>query len=339
MDAVLDRAQPRVPNFGGDVGLAQVDEHHDRTVEQPRRVGDALSGDVGGGSVDGLEHGVFGPDVRRAAHADRPGDFGCDVGDDVAIEVERADHVQPLGARGDQRRADVDDLVLVLDVGILLRHLVEDPVEETIGLLHDVVFRHTRHLLATVGTCVLERIPDDALAAWTRDQLERLNDFVRLLVLDSGVQVLFVLAHDHHVEQRIRRLDIRRVCFDRTHVGEHRQALAQRHVEALVAPTAGSRDRSLEEHARLGEALPRAVGDAAFLACEVHLFADFDHVVFEIGACRVEDAEGGVHDFGADAVSFGDCNLGAHSERMGSGKGKCKIAERTSHPREKPLPT
>jgi len=44
-------------------------------------------------------------------------------------------------------------------------------------------------------------------------------------------------------------------------------------------------------------------------AVPVDLLADLDHVVREARARGVEDAEGGLHDVGADAVAVGDRDL------------------------------
>ena len=48
-------------------------------------------------------------DIGRGRQPDRTGDLGCDVADDVAVEVRRDDHIEVAGRVGEARRADVDD--------------------------------------------------------------------------------------------------------------------------------------------------------------------------------------------------------------------------------------
>ena len=66
-------------------------------------------------------------------------------------------------------------------------------------------FDHAGDLPAAVAARVLEGVADDPLAARAGDQLEALEDLVGLAVLDAGVQVFLVLAHDHHVHPRVLR--------------------------------------------------------------------------------------------------------------------------------------
>ncbi len=68
-----------------------------------------------------------------------------------------------LGLGGHPGRADVDDLVLGAQVGVLRRHPVEDLVEQAVGDLHDVVLGHAGDLAAAVSPGVLESVADDGL--------------------------------------------------------------------------------------------------------------------------------------------------------------------------------
>jgi hypothetical protein len=138
-------------------------------------------------------------DVGAAGEADRARDLRGHVGEDVAVEVRQDHDVERLGGVGQLGGADVDDPVLGLDLGVLGSDLLEHLVEETVGHLHDVVLGEAGDLLAVVAAGVLEGVADDALAAGSADELEALVDLVGLAVLDAGVEVLFVLADDHHV--------------------------------------------------------------------------------------------------------------------------------------------
>ena len=61
-----------------------------------------------------------------------------------------------------------------------------------------------RDLLAAVAARVLERVDDDPLAAESRDDRDRLSRSAARIdvVLDTGIQVFGVLAHDHEVDAR-----------------------------------------------------------------------------------------------------------------------------------------
>ena len=72
-------------------------------------------------------------------------------------------------------------------------------------------------------------------AARPRDQLDARRHFRRKLVFDSGIQVLFVFAHDHHVHIRVLRLDERVIGDARPHVGILAKGLARGDVQALEA--------------------------------------------------------------------------------------------------------
>src|SRR5204863_352660 len=74
VDSVLDRLQPRVVHARGDLGLADVNEHHHRREQQAGRVGDVLSRAPRRGTVDRLEHRAAIANVRRSGQADGAGD-------------------------------------------------------------------------------------------------------------------------------------------------------------------------------------------------------------------------------------------------------------------------
>ena len=103
----------------GDLGLADVHEHHHGAEQQARGVRQVLAGAARRRAVDGLEHRAVLADVGRAGEADRARDLRRDVGEDVAVEVRHHDDVEGLGRVGQLGRADVDDPVLLLDVRVL----------------------------------------------------------------------------------------------------------------------------------------------------------------------------------------------------------------------------
>jgi hypothetical protein len=76
-------------------------------------------------------------------------------------------------------------------------------VEKPVGQLHDVVFREAGDLAAAVRFGVLEGVAHDLFGAGARDELKALVDLIGLAVLDTGVEVLFVFADDHHVHHGV----------------------------------------------------------------------------------------------------------------------------------------
>jgi hypothetical protein len=144
--AVFQRAQPGVVDPGRHLGLADVHQHHHRAQQQAAGVGNALARDVGRAAVDGLEHGHVFADVGAARQAHAAGHLGRDVAQDVAVQVGRDDHVEQLGPGGQPCCADVDDHVIGLDLRVFDPNLVENPVEQAIGHLHDVVLGHAGDL-------------------------------------------------------------------------------------------------------------------------------------------------------------------------------------------------
>ena len=197
------------------------------------------------------------PILAEPASPTEPGDLRGHVGENVAIEIGHHDHVERFRRIGHLGRADVHDPVLVLDVRILRGDFVEDLVEQAVGHLHDVVFGEAGDLLAVVAARVFERVADDLFAARPRDQLEALHDFRAELVLDARVEILFVLAHDHHVHVGMLGVDERMIGNARPHVGVEAQRLARGDVEALEAAALRGGDGRFRETLWCGAGIPR----------------------------------------------------------------------------------
>ena len=76
--------------------LAEVAEHQHGAEDQRRGIGEAFAGDVGGGAVDGFEHGDAVADVGAGREAEAADQAGGEVGDDVAEQVFHHHHVERL---------------------------------------------------------------------------------------------------------------------------------------------------------------------------------------------------------------------------------------------------
>ena len=177
-------------------------------------------------------------------------------------------------------------------------------MKQTVGLLHDVVLREAGDLLAIVAARILEGVAHDLLRARARNELEALHDFVGLLVLDAGVEILFVLAHNHEIHLRMLGVDVGVVRNARANVGVEAERLAGRDVEALEAAALRRRDRRFEEHFGASQRIPGAGFDADAHAALIDLFADFDGFDVESGARFFQNVKRGRHDFGADPIAM-----------------------------------
>ena len=127
--------------------------------------------------------------------------------------------------------------MFIRDFGILGGDLVEDPMKETIGHLHDIVFGEAGNLLAAMFPRELEGVAHDLLAAWTRNQLEALHHIRTELVFDTGVKVFLVFPHDDHVHGRMLGLDEWVIRDARPNVGVEAEALARGDIQAFESAT------------------------------------------------------------------------------------------------------
>ena len=200
-------------------------------------------------------------------------------------------------------------------IWVLGADLFEDPVEETVADLHDVVFGEAGDLLSVVAQRVLEGVANDLFTARPGDQLQALSDLGGLLVLDSRVKVLFVLPDDDEIHARVLGFDKRRVRDAGSDVGVQTQRLARRDVQALVAAALRRRDRGLEKHPRSPQGIPGRRLDARRDASPIDLFADLDDLRLDARPGTLQDFQGRGHDLRADAVTIGDSdrNVLAHA--------------------------
>ena len=165
---------------------------------------------------------------------------------------------------------------------LLLDQLVAPVAEGALGELHDVALVHQGHAAAAVVEGVLDGPADQALGAGDAhgldadagiradlrahlrvQELDDLRGFGRaLLPFDAGVDVLGVLAEDHHVQPL-------RLLHGRGHAGEvaHRahadvevQQLAQGDVQAADAAADRRGERALDGDVELADGVERVLG-------------------------------------------------------------------------------
>ena len=141
------------------------------------------------------------------------------------------------------------------------------------------------------------------------------GDFGAELVLDAGVQVLFVLADNHQIHVGMPGVHERVVGDAGADIGVLAEGLAGGDVEALEAAALRRGDGSLEEDVGPQQGFPGARFDPRGVAAQIDLFSDFNGFDLERGARGFQNLERGVHDFGTDAISMGNCDgsLGGHN--------------------------
>ena len=164
---------------------------------------------------------------------------------------------------------------------------------------------------------VFEGIADDLLGAGQAQDLEALVHIGGLAMLDTGIEVLLVLAHHHHIHVRMHRSHEGVITAAGSHVGEEAEGLSDRNVQALVPAALRRGDGTFEEDGVAAQGVPRLSRDAATVAAEVDLLAHIDVLVGEVAVRGFEDAENGIGDLGPDAIPLGNGDGMLHFSFMG----------------------
>ncbi len=116
--------------------------------DQRGRVGDVAPGDVGGGAVGRLRHGVVEAGVERAAQAKAAGEFGGEVREDVAEHVGGDDDVEAGGIAHHVGHHGVHQDLVDREAGILRRRGAADVQEHAIRYAQHIGLVHHREVLA-----------------------------------------------------------------------------------------------------------------------------------------------------------------------------------------------
>ena len=193
-----------------------------------------LPGDVRRAAVHRFEHADVGAEIRRADDAEAADQPGAQIRDDVAVEIRQHQHVELLGVHHQLHARGVDDPLVVGDVDVLARGAADAVEEQPVAQLHDVRFVDRGHLLPPVPPRVLEREVRDARRRLLGDDLQALDHARHDLVLEAGVEILGVLAHDDQVDALEARVDAGQVP-DRPQVRVQIERLAQPDVHAREA--------------------------------------------------------------------------------------------------------
>ena len=250
---------------------AQVTKHHLGRENQRTGVHFVQPSVFGRSAVGGLKHGVFVRDIGARCDTDATDLRRQGVGDIVAIQIQRGDDVvfgRPQQNLLQKRIGDGvldDDAVGQLHPRPAIEHFGAELVlgqrvgpitEATLGELHDVALVDDGHALAAIVDGVLDSRSHQSLRALTRHRLdadaggvgktdllhthlglqegdELLRALGLRLPLDTGVNVLGVLAEDDHIGlgRILKRARHALEVLHRAHALVEIEFLAQRDVE------------------------------------------------------------------------------------------------------------
>src|SRR4051794_14157474 len=98
-----------------------------------------------------LAHVCAGHDSKTADQA------GCEIGNDISIQVRQQKYVESLRTDYELHRSIVYDQFLVANLWKLSRRFPAATQKQTIRELHDVRLMDRGYLLAPILCCVLER--------------------------------------------------------------------------------------------------------------------------------------------------------------------------------------
>ena len=287
-------------------------KHLNCPEQESRRVGNTLAGNHGRRAVNGFKHSAFFTNIGRTRKPYRTCNFCSDIRNDVAVKVERYDYFKILRGIGKFGCADIDDPVVVGDVRVFCSNFVKDFSEQTIGLLHDVVFGKTSYLIASVEFSVFKCIADDLLTTWAANEFEALHYFIGLLVFDACIEVFFVFTNDHQIHFRMLCRHIRMQTKARANVGIQAQKLARRHIQALVTPTLRRGYWRLQKYFIASDGIPSFRTNTGGIASQINLLTYLNFVVSQLGTCCFQNRKRCLHNFWPNAISFCDRNTCHH---------------------------
>lgn len=227
----------------------------------------------------------------------------ANVGQDTTVQVGHDHDVELLGLGDALHGGVIDNHIVGLDGRVLLGGLVEGRAEETVGQLHDVGLVDTGDLLAVVGQSEAEGELGNTLRLGAGDDLERFDDTLDTLVLQTRVFTLSVLTDDAHVDTLVAGL-VAGDVLDQRDGGVDVELLSHGDVEGLVARSLeGSVQDTLQ--AQL-VAAQRRDGLLEHLLCRLRAVVqtrDIDLLPLDGHVVGLEDGLDTLRNFGTDAVT------------------------------------
>lgn len=215
-------------------------QHHDTAQKQGSRVGKTLTGDIGGGTVNGLEDRALVTNVTGGGQTKTTNQTGAHIGQNVTVQVRHdKDLVVVRGGVSDDLQARVvQQLSVELDLGEVLGDVTGSVQEQTVGHLHNGGLVHNADLLLVDGLGVLEGETENTLGGLLGDKLDALDNTVDNNVLDTRVFTLGVLTDQNGVNTIVGGL-VAGNGAARTDVGEQVEGTTESQVKRDVTLTDG----------------------------------------------------------------------------------------------------
>ena len=212
-----------------------VTQHHGSGQDQRSGVGLVLALDVETDvTASRLENGNVATHVASRNDTRATNKTSTNVGEDTSVQVGHNHDVKLLRARDALHGGVVDDHVVGLEGRVVLTDLLDGVAEETVSQLHDVGLVDAGDLLAVVGERKGESELGNALRLLAGDDLERLDDAVDRLVLETRVLALCVLTDDAEVDVLVAGL-VAGDVLEKDDRGVDVELLAKSDVEGAVA--------------------------------------------------------------------------------------------------------
>src|SRR5262249_32845983 len=213
----------------GDPAFAQVLQHQHRTLEQCSRICDSASGDAGSSPVNRFEDGDLFANVCAGRNAQPAHESSSKIRDDVSVKVLQQQNIKLVGVDHELHAGVVYDQIVCFDIRIVFGNFPETVQEQVVGHLHDVRLMNGGDLLAAFLPGVFKREFGDASRRAISDDLQAFHDSGNDFVLESGVKVFSVLAHDDEINVIVASLDAGQ-RFNRPKIRVQVELFSQTHV-------------------------------------------------------------------------------------------------------------
>jgi len=106
-------------------------------------------------------------------------------------------------------------------------------------------------------------------------------------MLDTGVEVFFVFAHNHHVNSRVFGADKRRISYVGPHVGKQAQHFAGGYAQASEPSALRGGDEGFQKNFCSAERFPGFGRDAGSVAAQIYFLADVNGLDGELRSARL----------------------------------------------------
>lgn len=242
-----DSRESSLLDLGSVIEEVHVTKHHDTGEKESGRVGLSLSSDIRSGTVNSFEDGSVLSDVSRGSESETSDQTSTHVGKNITVEVRHNHDSVSVRSRvlNDPQTDTVEEVLVVLDVGVFGSDLSARSEEHSVGKFHDGSLVDSGNVKTLVGASVFESVTSYSGRSFVGDEFDRLNDTVDNLVFDTGVLSLGVLTDDDRVDVIVRSLE----SFygsARTNVGVKRESTTKGKVERNVTLSDRSGKGTLE---------------------------------------------------------------------------------------------